>query len=348
MTENSHVSSNLTKNLLLGLVEPYVSEPGANEIYQLTKLAPGEFNSEVLQIINWAKNRDDLNFAFGLWAQENTPIFKNVIETFENLHFIPANESLEEAQKVLDEWVVKETNGMIRKFPVSYEEGAAMLLAAVFSFEDKWVYSGRPIIDDYHTMESIEFAQQLPFEDIYIDEVSVVIDNRLCNGFKFQVLFGPGRWEDHREMIGNVSLGAISKNHLLKPVKRTKKGVVEIVTPVIELEQNFNLLEPASLGYESISKINEGLPGVFPGAYVSQAKQTTKILVNHEGLKAASVAAASLRLGAAMPMDYYDSWNIDLTSRPFRFRLVGANDMPGSFSKVFIEGTYSGGSSRNV
>ncbi|MEI8409326.1 MULTISPECIES: serpin family protein [unclassified Kribbella] len=330
--DDSTVISGLGVRPLLALLAALADGPARTE---LDEAAGGPYDG-LLQT-------PELRMALGLWTRPEIPLQPGVDR------FLPPEVRGQLTdQAALDAWVVEQTNGLLKRMPISLNDDVLLVLASALALRTKWALpfneyprgERRWLSRADHDLESVQVYDG-PAGPLTV--VTVVgtgeFDVRLIAGES-----GRGRravlaaaLELSGDGVSGVELLAGSSSSRWKRLFSSERPApaVEVIEsmsptptvvlsmPYFEVDAEHDLLEhPEVFGLTSAMDNSRGhFPGLSPiPLAVNQAKQAVMARFSATGFEAAAVTAMAMAAGSA-PMPGGKALKVSL-DQPFGFIAV--------------------------
>ena len=284
--------------------------------------------AQMLNTVNKAGGKYELNTANAIWLQEDYPFleeYKNIIRRYylgeiKNLDFVdnPSGSSSE-----INNWVSKHTNNKINKIvsPEMFNELTRAVLTNALYFKGKWEYQfdredTKP--EDF-TLDSREKIMvpmmrltddDLDFNYIEVDRVQILEMKYQGDKISMLVLL-PRNNISHLESI-------LTEEKLQEWRNQLKPETVYIYMPKYTFETSYSLSD-------YLKSMGMNLPFIWPGAdfsgmdgtemlYIDKVLHKAYLDVYEEGTEAAAATAVMVGMGEAMP--HYVEFRAD---HPFIF-----------------------------
>jgi hypothetical protein len=322
--EESTVLSGLGVWPLLAILADLANEPARSEL----RAAAGAQYEGLLA------GTPELRMALGLWTRPDVPLEPGVDKVLP-----PEMRGVLTSQEVLDEWVVEQTDGLLRRMPVELTDEVLLVLASALAVKTRWQL---PFHEDARLV-SDRLVRWLTRSDY--DLSSVRRHDSTAGPLTVVTVLGEGEI-DVRLVVGEPGRGrtevlaaalevddeGVGGGELLAGQDAPAVSVIESISPTptailsmpyFEVEVEHDLLAHAEVF--GLVAATDTTRGHFPGLSsrplaVNQAKQAVMARFSAKGFEAAAVTAMAMVAGSA-PMPGGKALLISLT-QPFGFIAV--------------------------
>ena len=274
--------------------------------------------------------------ATSLWTNDNITYHQNTFDSLAKNYYssvFSGDPSSDEYNKLLQDWLNEQTDGLLDNFisDIKMNPETVLMLASTVNYSGKWnnKFSGELTKPD--VFHSPDGAVQCDFMNAErtnsyswgkkFSAVSLGLEN---NGEMRLILpdegFSPEDLIKDDELIGYMMNWYDYTN--------SKYVLVNISVPKFDVSSNIDLKDGLNkLGITDIfdptksdfSPLTENADGIA----ISKAEQNTRVLIDEEGCKAASLTVMDYN-GSGMPKEQVD-FTLD---RPFIFEIMSENGLP--------------------
>jgi len=324
----------------------------------LAEVTDGESRQQILSALNtrdletlrtqvgaiWEEvYRDDGNeisvLANSLWLSDRLGYDPQTIENVARYHYADIYQtdfSSRKATKALQTWLNNHTGGLLKKHTATaaFPPEAVLTLASTVYLQSKWVDEFNPAkntVDVFHAPGGDREVTYMNRKNIqtnyYWGESFGAISLWLKNGCKMWLIL-PDADKTLEDVLAEGEYLSILPPAMEEEPENAKYMKVNLTMPKFDIASSANLKEMLqSLGITDIFDLGKSdftaITGETP-VYVTSVNQAARIIVDEQGVKAASYIEIP-GAGAAMPPEEIIDFILD---RPFLFVLADTSGIP--------------------
>lgn len=274
--------------------------------------------------------------ANSLWTNNSISYTQSTIDSLADTYYssvFTGDPSSEEYNRLMQDWLNEQTDGLLTDYVSDIKMSPEMVLtlASTVNYSGKWNYKfseERTKSDTFHS----------PTADVQCDFMNSERDTAYFWGDKFSSVYM--ELENNGQMRLILPDEGISPEELINDDEvidymmstggyaNSKYVTVNLSVPKFDVSSNIDLQDGLQkLGitdmFDSSKSDFSPLSESAENLVISKAEQDTRVMIDEEGCKAASLTAM-MYVGAAMPEDHVDF----IIDRPFIFEIMSETGLP--------------------
>jgi len=326
---------------LLALLASAADETARAELVSAIGRPVESARQDALELIDVLRAGESTTAALGLWACKDIPLHEEWVS-----HLPSGVVGTLTDQEALDQWASRETDGLIKKFPLDLTPATAIVLASALAAKVKWC---KPF-DSHPRRGQVSRDDPGPPAEQWLNRVTYnLADAAVLDGAVTRVVIAGDGDVDVHLVLGDsqpadalaAGLRELSGKAQVRPAAELDGGpgfavhhressrpddMLHVKLPSFEIAVRHDLMKQADLfGLHAVSdRITSHLPLLSPAPlYVSKGAQSVLARFFAEGFEAAAVTAFGIAVTGAPPEDRYTITYVDVDfDRPFGFIAV--------------------------
>ncbi len=291
--------------------------------------------------VNWERDQEIVQIANSLWLNEDLNYVQETMDTLGREYhtdIYQADLGSRKAEKALQAWLNNNTGGLLRKnvAGVAFPPEAVLTLTSTVYFQSKWSTQFNPIHnthDVFHAPEGDITTEYMNRKEIqtnyYWGESFGAVNLWLKNNCKMWLILPDedktvddvlqeGEYLTILPPKGEDDTGADNHKYMKVNLSMPKFDITDSGN-IAEVLQNAGITDVFQYGTADFSALTADTP-----VYLTGANQATRVIVDEEGVKAASYIEFP-GAGAAMPPEEIIDFVLD---RPFIFVIADTSGIP--------------------